>query len=268
MESRQQASALWRTVFDGVQWRPNRDTIVALGSYVLVVATMWVAFQVFTTAMVAANFLTFTLAIAGFGVIVPVVYTVMVRRRGLADIGITTRALVPSLVLGALLGLDTFRNTIAGLPDGWLTASLVPLVLMTQAVGLFEAIFFRGFLQLRFEEAFGIVPGLILGALAYALYHVGYGMTSGEVIFLFGYGMVFGAIFRLTRNIFVLWPFYTPVGGLYSNLRNGLNLPFEATYGFVLVIALMLAVAYLGWRWTQRHAVGADSPTSAVAQAG
>lgn len=229
-----------------IHWRPKWDTVVALVSYVLVVAALFTAFQIFTTERVAANFITFgPLALAGLGVAVPAFYTVLVRRRPLADLGLTTRQLLPSLALGLLLGWDTYRNTLATLDVNW-TRTIVPLVAMSLAVGLFEAIFFRGWLQLRFEAAFGLVPGLILAALAYSLYHVGYGMTGEEMLFLFGLGLTFGAFFRLTKNVFVLWPFYTPIGGLYTNLREGLALPFEATYGFVLVLVLMAAIIAIG----------------------
>jgi membrane protease YdiL (CAAX protease family) len=149
--------------------------------------------------------------------------------------------LLPSLALGLLLGWDTYRNTIGPLGMAW-TRELVPLVAMALAVGLFEAIFFRGWLQLRFEEAFGLVPGLVLGAVCYSLYHVGYGMSGEEMLFLFGLGLSFGAFFRLTKNVFVLWPFYTPVGSIFTNLREGLTLPFEATYGFLLTIGLMVGI--------------------------
>jgi hypothetical protein len=119
---------------------------------------------------------------------------------------------------------------------------------MTLVVGLFEAVFFRGWLQLRFEEAFGLLPGLVLGALCYSLYHVGYGMTSGEMLFLFGLGLTFGAFFRLTKSAAVLWPFYTPIGGLYTNLSEGLTMPLEATYGFLLTLGLMVGMIILGGR--------------------
>jgi hypothetical protein len=39
-----------------------------------------------------------------------------------------------------------------------------------------------------------------------------------------------------------------PVGGLYSNLSEGLTLPFEATYGFLLTLGLMVAVIALAAR--------------------
>jgi membrane protease YdiL (CAAX protease family) len=178
-------------------------------------------------------------------VALPVLYTVLVRGRSLADVGLTMRHLLPSLILGLLLGWDTYRNTLATLDAVW-TREALPLVVMALAVGLFEAIFFRGWLQLRFEEAFGVVPGVVLGALCYSLYHVGYGMSWNEMLFLFGLGLVFAAVFRLTKNVAVLWPFYTPIGGLYTNLTEGLTMPFEATYGFLLTLGLMLAAIVAG----------------------
>lgn len=227
----------------GVHFRPTADTLWSIVSYVAVVGALYAAFQVFTTANVAANFITYGIvALALLGVGVPVAYTTLVRRRPLSDLGITTQALLPSLALGVFLGWDTWRNTITMLPGGWADASVVPLVALALSVSLFEAVFFRGWLQLRFEEAFGVIPGLVVAAVLYALYHVGYGMNATEMLFLFTYGLTFGAMFRLTRNVFVLWPFYTPVGSLYNNLKEGLAMPFEATYGFAIVLALVTAI--------------------------
>lgn len=83
---------------------------------------------------------------------------------------------------------------------------LFPLVVMSLTVGLFEAIFFRGWIQLRFEKAFDPIPAIPIAAASYALYHVGYGMTSSEMWFLFLLGIEFAIAFRVTRNILVLWP--------------------------------------------------------------
>jgi membrane protease YdiL (CAAX protease family) len=225
-----------------IQWKPKGDTLVAVVSYILVVAALYTAFQIFTINHVAANFITFgPVALAGLGVALPVLYTVLIRKRSLSDLGITTKQILPSLALSLLLGWDTYTNTLAPMNVNW-TRNQVPLIVMAMAVGLFEAVFFRGWLQMRFEKAFGLVPGLILGALCYSIYHVGYGMNTEEMLFLFGLGLTFGAFFRLTKNIFVLWPFYTPVGSIYTNLSEGLALPFEATYGFLITIGLMAGV--------------------------
>jgi membrane protease YdiL (CAAX protease family) len=214
-------------------------------SYALVVTALYVAFQILTTERVAANFVTYgPVALAGLGVTFPVLYTALGRQRSLGEIGITLEGLLPSLVLGLLLGWDTYSNTLYALDVRW-TRALTPLVVMSLAVGLFEAVFFRGWLQLGFEEAFGRVPALVLGAGFYAIYHIGYGMEVSEMLFLFGLGLVFGAVFRVTKNVFVLWPFYTPIGGLYTNVREGLEMPYEATYGFLLTIGIMALVIIL-----------------------
>jgi membrane protease YdiL (CAAX protease family) len=228
-----------------LHWEPAGDTLAAFISYLLVVAGLYTAFQIFTTERIAANFILFgPITLAGLGVALPVLYTTLIRRRSIADLGLTRQRLLPSLFLSLLLGWDTYRNTLATMTIEW-DRLIVPLITMTLAVGLFEAIFFRGWLQMRLEKAFGMLPGLVLGALFYSLYHVGYGMTMDEMLFLFGFGLVFGAFFRLTKNVFVLWPFYTPVGSLYTNLKEGLTLPFEATYGFLLTIGIMLAITIL-----------------------
>lgn len=234
--------SLLGNIFGDVHASPNQETLVAFLSYILVLSALYIAFQVFTTARTAANFITFgPVGLALFGIGIPVFYMTLVRGRSLQDVGITVWQLIPSLVLCLILGWDTFRETLGR--TGWQMArEFVPLVFMALAVGLFEAVFFRGWLQLRFEEAFGIVPGLILAALLYSLYHLGYGMTGREMLFLFGLGLTFGAVFRLTKSIFVLWPFYTPAGSLYSNVTEGLTMPFEATYGFVLTLVLMTAL--------------------------
>lgn len=234
--------------------KPSRDTAVATGSYLLVVAGLYLAFQVFTTAQVALNFITFgPVTLAALGIGIPVFYTVRVRRRPLADVGLSLQHLAPSLLLGLLLGWDTYRHTLGPLGVAW-GAEHVSLITMSLAVGLFEAVFFRGWLQLRLEEAFGVVPGLILAAACYSLYHVGYGMTWAELGPLFFYGLTFGAMFRLTRNILVCWPFYTPVGGLFTTLTDGLAIPFEATYGFVLTLVMMAALVAVAARFPARPA--------------
>jgi len=114
-QSEPQAAALAR-VLTGLRWMPSRDTLVALASYLLVVAGLYTAFQVFTTERVAANFLTFAPITLGLiGVAAPAFYTTIARRRPLEDLGITVRNLLPSLGLSLLLGWDTYRNTLATL---------------------------------------------------------------------------------------------------------------------------------------------------------
>jgi len=85
----------------------------------------------------------------------------------------------------------------------------VPLLVMSLAVGLFEAVFFRGFVQGRLQAGFGTGPAVAGASVLYALYHVGYGMGIGELGFLFALGVVHAVAYRLTENVLVLWPLLT-----------------------------------------------------------
>jgi hypothetical protein len=120
---------------------------------------------------------------------------------------------------------------------------------MSLVVGLFEAIFFRGFIQNRLEASFGTGPAIAGAALLYSLYHVGYGMGVEEMWFLFGLGVVYAVIFRLTTNILVLWPLLTPLGAFFNNLEAGdIELPWASIAGFADVAAVMAVAIWLANR--------------------
>lgn len=224
--------------FFSLWWNSSSELGVVVLSYLSVVAGLYLAFQVFTTERVALNFITFgPLTLFGLGVALPLLWTVK-KGRDLADVGITGRYAAISILLGLAFSLFQYSITLSrlDLPPAHV---LIPLTMMSLVVGFFEAVFFRGWMQLRFEKAFGVLPGAILGAGCYAFYHIGYGMTVDEITFLFFIGLIYAIVFRLTKNILILWPSLTPVGGLYANINEGLTMPFEATYGFALVLALM-----------------------------
>lgn len=70
---------------------------------------MYVAFQVVTPERVAGNFLLFgVVSLLLIGVVVPIAYTTLVKKRPLAEVGITTRYWLPSIILGAILGGVTY----------------------------------------------------------------------------------------------------------------------------------------------------------------
>lgn len=227
--------------FITLRWSRFCELGFVILSYLAVVGGLYLAFQVFTTQKVALNFITFgPVTLFGLGVALPLLWTVK-KGRDLADVGITGRHAAISIILGLVFSLLQYYFTLyrLNLPSADV---LIPLIMMTLVVGFFEAIFFRGWIQLRFEKAFGVIPGTILGAGFYAFYHVGYGMTLDEITFLFFIGLIYAIIFRLSKNILILWPFFTPMGGLYANINEGLSIPFEATYGFILVLALMIGL--------------------------
>ena len=120
---------------------------------------------------------------------------------------------------------------------------------MSLTVGLFEAVFFRGFMQGRLQASLGSGPAVAGAASLYALYHVGYGMGAGELVFLFGLGVVYAVAYRLAENVLVLWPLLTPLGTWFNNMEAGdIQLPSASIAGFVNVLAVMALVIWLAYR--------------------
>jgi hypothetical protein len=178
----------------------------------------------------------------------------VVRRRSIADLGITTHWLGRSLVLQLVFAGFLYINTLAKvqLPP---IEQLVPLVALALAIGFFEAVFWRGWVLLRLEEAFGIIPAILLGSVLYAAYHIGYGMPASEMITLFFVGVMFAVVFRLTKNVFILWPIFQPMGQLVTLINDGLTLPLAAALGFVEVLILMFVFVWLAARRQRKHSM-------------
>ena len=239
-----------------IRWNPNRDLGILALSWLLVVATLYTA-NVIVGSTVWGGMAYFLLyAVVGatlFGVGLPLYWTTVIRRRSIADLGITTKWLVASLAIQLILAILQYMSTLAKtqLPA---FQEFFPLIALSLTIGFFEAVFWRGWVLLRLEEAFGVLPAILLGSALYALYHIGYGMPMSEMIFLFFIGIVFAVIFRLTKNIFILWPIFQPMGQLITLIKDKLTLPFLASIGFVEVLVLMIVLVWLAARYQRKHA--------------
>ena len=226
---------------------PGHELLVMVALYALVVALLSVAFRGFGTERTVGLFLSFGLALV-IGVAGPVYYTVWVQHRPLADLGLTWGNRRRTLLLALLFAGVQFSITLWGYdlpgPVDW-----VPLLFMALVVGVFESIFFRGFIQTRLQERLGDVPGVLAAAAAYGAYHVGYGMGVSEMLFLTGLGVVYATAFALTHSVVVLWPLLTPLGSLFAQLEGGdIELPWASIAGFADVLVLMMIVLWLARR--------------------
>jgi hypothetical protein len=126
---------------------------------------------------------------------------------------------------------------------------------MALVVGVFESVFFRGFIQNRLEAQFGHAWGIGGAAALYGLYHVGYGMGLEEILFLSGLGVIYAVAFSLTRSLLVLWPLLSPLGSFFANVRAGdIELPWTSIAEFLDVLGVMLLVLWLARRHLRRRA--------------
>jgi membrane protease YdiL (CAAX protease family) len=244
----------------GHRRKDRGDLAAILVLYVVIVALFALAFRYFTQERTLGLFLCFAAGLL-LGVAGPVVYTVWLRSRPLADLGLSRQGWREAAALGLGLAAVQFALTLYGYalpaPVDW-----VPLAALALVVGLFEAVFFRGFVQGRLVAGFGVLPGVGGAAALYALYHVGYGMGAREMVFLFGLGVVYAVAYACVNNVLVLWPLLGPMGSFYSNLTGGdITMPWAAILGFADVLGLMVTVIWLAHR-RQRRAAGTDATRS------
>jgi CAAX protease family protein len=227
----------------------NRTELLVMGGlYLGVVALMALAFRVFTQDNVAGLFLSFAGALL-LGVVGPIYYTVWRRGGTVADLGLRLDNWRETAVLALLFGAVQFALTLWGY-DLPAAQDWVPLLTMALVVGVFESIFFRGFLQSRLEAQFGSVAGVAGAAVLYGIYHVGYGMDGSEILFLTGLGVVYAIAFAIPRNVLVLWPLLTPLGSFFNTVDAGdIEMPWMSMLGFADVLALMAGAIW----WARRH---------------
>ncbi|HKZ19330.1 MAG TPA: CPBP family intramembrane glutamic endopeptidase [Acidimicrobiia bacterium] len=236
------------------------DLLVMLALYGAVIAFYRLAFVVVKENDLLL-FLFFAIGLL-VGVVGAVVYTVWARKRPLESLGLSLSSLPRVALLALLFAAVQFSITLWGydLPEtqGWVT--LLGMALM---VGLFESIFFRGFVQERLQASLGSAPAVFGAALLYGVYHVGYGMGLEEVIFLSGLGVVYGLAYLAARNILVLWPLLTPLGSLFAQLEGGElvgRLPWAALFGFADVMAVMATAIWLAHRHLRKRERNSRSP--------
>jgi len=150
------------------------------------------------------------------GIALPVYWNIK-KGYPLSDIGITKNRLWLSLVIGILFaGFEAFHTIVEiQLP---VFDELLPIIVLAIVAGLFEAVFFRGWIQLRLEDAFGIM---------------------------------FAVLFRLTKNILIIWLFAIPVGAVYDLVKHETIIPFEAIYGYLFTsILIVIFFVYIKFKKT------------------
>lgn len=127
-------------------WNPGKDLVAVAISWLLVVGVLYTATVIVGTSIWGGMAYFFLYALLGAtlcGIGIPLCWMAVVRKRPLADLGITTRWLWPSLALQLVFAFLQFMGTLAKTQMPPL-AELMPLITLSLAIGLFEAIFWRG----------------------------------------------------------------------------------------------------------------------------
>jgi membrane protease YdiL (CAAX protease family) len=153
-----------------------------------------------------------------------------------------------NLVMGVLL-LFQFLSKSPPPTDFRLDAVTLWKVAYIMLALLFELLFFYAFLRTQFEKAFGIIPGIILAALFYALHHAGFQPEFGKLFFV---GVLYATIYRFGNSALLIFPFFLGVGGAYDVLIQS---QVVSPILFPEIRTICLAVLVLGavsWTWKRQ----------------
>ncbi len=111
------------------------------------------------------------------------------------------------------------------IPEFTMSNILTLFIVMFVFVSLAEELIFRSVLQTSLENNFGMLKGLLLATVVFAVMHADKGPV--EFVFVFSAGLLIGYIFQRTRSLF----FITIIHGTINVLIFGL---FQA-YGKALI---------------------------------
>ena len=224
-------------------WSPNGDVLVAVLTEIAMIVAYWT-----TTHLLSGGWddvLIFgVLTNLGLNVLFPVWWIAYHRKQPLSELGITTRRWLPSLLIGIALAAFSslgLREKAAGMD--WL-----PHVLFN-AVILWEPFFVFSWLQLRFDRAFGIVPGVLLAGLCFAAYHIGT-YPPAELVTLLIWGLIYAVIFRLTSNLLIVWPLVWSIASSIGTLMGGMAFTWSQVASWSVI--LLIQLGFIGYTWRRQ----------------
>jgi Type II CAAX prenyl endopeptidase Rce1-like len=226
-----------------VRWDPGADTAVAVGTELAMLCAYYVGTQAAKTSLLLSFFVFVVFGSLILDVLFPAYYMLAVRGEPASELGITLRhwpeALLTSLA-GCIILLPGLIAQIHRHPG----VKLLPHLIFNGLI-LWEPFFVFGWLQLRFERAFGVLPGILLAAASLAIYHIGtFPPEYLNTIFLAG--LFYGLIFRLTRNLLALFPFTWAVGSGMGTLGKFVfGWDAVAVYAIVLTIQIAAIAALI-----------------------
>jgi len=197
------------------QWQPAKETLVAVTAGFVIIflsvlmlpfsATSWIRIVIHDIGMVGLA-----------GILFPLLY-IQRSGRSFAEFGLTFHrwhVFTPiNLILGLfLLGVFVYWVPPEGFQFDTDTALTMLLILCT---GVFEVIFFYGFLRTLFEQAFGLIPAVLLTAGFYSFHHIGF---QPEFLLLFFVGLMYALVYRAGSSVLLIYPFFWGVGASYNVL--------------------------------------------------
>jgi membrane protease YdiL (CAAX protease family) len=229
------------------RWQPSRETLIVLvaGAVVVGLSAAMLLFENWPWVRIAIRDVGQIFLV---GILFPLAY---IQRSGKdwAGFGFSLEKWPVFLLINLVLGVLLFFSFLSGSPppaDFRLSASTVWSAAYVMLALCFELVFFYAFLRTFLEQAFGIVPAIIMTALFYAFHHIGFQPEYGKLIFV---GLLYATTYRLGNSALLIFPFFLGVGGTYDVLIQSQEV---SPILYPEIRTLYLAVAILAtvvWVW-------------------
>lgn len=211
-------------------WQPGWDTLVAVFTIFYMIISYYLMSHSYPLAVFHFIFVNIFV-----NVLLPAYYVLKVRGEPLDQLGLTRRRWTQSFLLSIILASISLPRMLKLLQTVPQQQGLSTVVF--NGITLWEPFFVYSWLQLRFERAFGVLPGIVLAGVCFGSYHLGtYPIMMVLKFFLIG--MMYGAVFRLTRSILVVWPLTQTVGSTIGTISGGYTFGWEVVWIYTSVLLL------------------------------
>lgn len=191
------------------------------------------------------------LMIFGLGVVFVSLYVEKKGAGTLAELGFSKRKWILSLILNVALAAGLLAVFLKDeVPVNVISLNNLYGATYILVAGIFEMLFIYGFLRMSFEKAFGIIPAILLTSVFYSLHHAGF---QPEFLHLFLVGLMYCAVFYITKNMLIIFPFFWGVGALWdvlvsSEAGDEIKNPVSFVIALIILAASAAWVLYRKWR--------------------
>ena len=240
------------------RFKVTKDTGIAVAAGILMIALslLMIPFGGDSVLDTAISFiLRDVLMIFGLGVVFVSLYVEKKGKEAIDELGFTKRKWILSLILNIVLGgalLVVFLKD--EVPVNVISLNNFYGASYILVAGIFEMTFIYGFLRMSFENAFGIIPAILLTSVFYSLHHAGF---QSEFLHLFLVGLMYCGVFYITRNMLIVFPFFWGVGALWDVLVSS-EAGDEIRNPVSFAIALIILIASVAWVLIRRWRKGAN----------
>ena len=187
--------------------------------------------------------------------VIPAFVVCVLCKEGYSGLGIKRENAFLSLLISALL-VALFLNGLFEKLEGF-DGNPIPHIIFN-GISLWEPLFVYGWLQLRFERAFGYILAPIFAGAAFAAYHIG-SFPIDMVLMLFAFGVFYGVVFGFVRNILVLFPMTWAVGSSIGTIEGGYSFDWFTVIVYTVVLLLQAMLLFGIWRYGRKGRVSAGS---------